>query len=166
MDFNSAIREWIDNQDGPFAVPLEAQRFAEHLRHTAPDVLEAWLTEHAAAFVAEAMGSIIRSRRAVAQRRHAATTFGEHAERFEAGDDEALNELDQWFAVEGTHKRFGQMVWTDIDCAASQYDALSASNAFEAAYLRAVQKRLPKNGSKTVGDVFTAQQLRSLRTAT
>lgn len=163
-----AMRSWLDSIEGDIVVSVEAGKFVAQQRETNPVEFHAWLDENAERFVTEIMGRISVSDRAKAQRRSSSTGFADAAKRFAEGDETALDPvLDVRYVIDddNTRRRLKEMTWSDLDFAASSYEYLAASNGNEAKVLRAIQKKLPKNGSRCVGDVFSDAQLRSLRIA-
>ncbi len=166
MSIDDRLRAWVEAIDGDLTVPVEAAKFVAQLREQDPHALSAWLDDHAESIVSERMRKLLTSDRARAQRRGAAREFATNAERAEAGENPARPSL-AWFVVDESHtrRRLRDMTYADLDFAASDYEVLSKSNAFEAAYLRAVQKRLPKNNTKVVSDVLSDDLLSALRTA-
>lgn len=159
-----AIHDWYDSLGDDYVLPIEGAKFVEYANEHMNGDLAVWLRMRAPAFVAERFAELARSKRALGLARHRATGFGDAAE---SGDpDRLVGFLEVPYVVNqaGTQRAFAHMTWDDVDFVAATYEERSASNAFEAAYLRAVQKRLPK--SKTVGDAFTEQQLANLRSQT
>lgn len=160
------MQAWLDAIGGDFVVAVEAEKFVAAQRETHPVEFNGWLQGNAARLVTETMTRLVQSNRMKALRRASASVFADAAKRYEDGDEDAFVSIfstDYAIDEDNTRRKFGQMVWADVEFAAKDYEDRAASNAFEAAWLRAVQKRLPKNGSKTVADVFTEDQLRALR---
>jgi hypothetical protein len=161
VSFSERIRGWLESIDGDVIIPVEAAKLVAQAREQYPGELAAWLDENAAAFVGERMARATRSERSIAQRRHSPRAFAEAA-----GDTEAVVAfLDVRYVVDDmfTRRRLRDMTHADLIFVIADYDAQSAKNANEAAFLRAVAKRVPKQ--KKVGDVLTDEQLRALRQA-
>lgn len=165
---NDAIRGWLDEIDGDFVIPIEAEKFVSNQFETNPVEFDAWLHANAVQAVASIMRLTLASRRARAQARVDSRVFAAAAADFDDGDAAAIHGMlgaTHCVNDENTHRRLSEMTWADVDFVAARYEYLASSNAHEAKILRAIQKKLPKNGSKCVGDVFTEEQLRSLRIA-
>lgn len=163
-EVDDRIRGWLDAIEEPYTVPIEAGKFvaAEQEQHL--DEFNAWLVEHAAVFVAWRMGSLNRSDRAIALGRQKSRVFGKAVEAAERGDLAPLRSIyEAPYTVDGMNYKLGQMVHSTVEPAAVECEERSVSNAFEGAFLRALGKKLPKDDSKTVADVFTEDQLTSLR---
>lgn len=165
MSVDQAIREWCDAITGDLATPIEAQKFVAHLRENAPDELAAWLDEHAAIFVCDRMGRYLGPMRARARAASSARRFQEQAAAHGSGDADAFSYLDVKFVIddENTRRPLRDMRADDLRFAITDYESTATSNLMEAAWLKAIAKRI--TGKKTVGDVFTDAQLRALRQA-
>lgn len=153
----TALAAWVESVEGDLVAPIEAQKFVAQMRELDPRGLADWLDAHAETIVCGRIGTIIRSTRAVAQQRTGARSFAAHVE---AGDLEPL--LNSRHHVECGDRRLRDMTADDIDFVAASYDASAKASRFEAAYLRAIKKRLPDRVT-TVGDVLTEADIASLR---
>lgn len=158
------IREWLDGLDEPYAPPVEAAKFVASEWENHSEEFTAWLVEHAPVFVTQRMGEANRSDRAVALGRRKSRVFGEASDAAGQGDDGPLRSIfDTPYSAEGMTYKLGQMVHSAVQTVADDYEQRSVANAFEATFLRSLAKRLPKNDSKTVADVFGEEQIAGLR---
>jgi len=166
MSVNSDMREVIDSYmlgDEPYNAATLASKICTDLRRDQPELLNAWLDQQAETLLRTTIAKIDASERghnrAVAGRRAFAAAFSDH----EGGDDEAMTRwLDARFTVGEEHSRKPLRSMTRVECnlAADTYTDRARRNELQAAFLRAVGKRV--RGTQTVGDVFTEQSLSNL----
>lgn len=157
------IRHWIDDQDGPIAVPVEAQKFLASATEQFSAELDAWLHERAASVIAERMGYHLRRQRARGLHRQLHSVFVAPHDADTAELDEIL---DVRYVVDGgAFKRLRDMTVADLEVAAATYEAAAASNEFEAAFLRRLQWRLAAHGPDArVADAMDPETVLQMRT--
>lgn len=157
-DYVADLRAVIDAEfhDGD-AAPVVAQRIVDKLRATDPDLLTGWLNANAVAFVRDAIAHSERSTRA---HNRAVARRGVFSEGAAAGDVTAF--LSTRYVVDGKGHRMAlaSMKSEHLRYVAAEYDADAKAARFEAAFMRALAKRV---GTGTVSDHFTEQQITDLR---
>jgi hypothetical protein len=164
-DYITDMRAILDSEAaGGDPRPLVAERIVEKLRATDPDLLTGWLDLNATQIVCGAIADIDRSVRSHARTANSRSAFAGAAERHLADPDGG--HLGMWLGVtytlaDGHRPRLAEMSAADVLYVAEQYEVTSSKALMEAAFMRAVAKRVPKG--KTVGDVFTDTKLASLR---
>jgi hypothetical protein len=77
--------------------------------------------------------------------------------------DTTTQDVDVIDTSDNTRSILANLTYDELTVPIASYDKQATTLAMEAAYLRAVQKKLPTDNSKTVGDVFTNDDLRALR---
>lgn len=162
MNIDDLIREWVAGIDGDITVSAEAQKLVAQAREKFPDDLAVWLDERAESIVGERLGEVLRSLRATAQRRRSSRVFAEIAAQVETGEID-LPLLDTRYVIEGSYRALRMLTHADLEIVAAGYEQSVRENAFEAAYLRAIQKRLPKNNTRTVGEVLDDKTIARIR---
>jgi hypothetical protein len=150
------IREQIDKALAPGEpiIPSQAaEQIVDYLEAKYPSVLLAFARRFAVETIRRHLIDLLRKQRtAVTFHRPAPTEterVGVFMLRFQVDE-------------ENRQKRLGDMDGTDCEFAAAQYEMRSASNAIQAAVLRAIQKRI---GKKKVSDAITEEQCRDLMTS-
>jgi hypothetical protein len=116
-----------------------------------PDLLVGWLREMAPSLLTDVIGLRARGLRARAQRHASASAFAEAAARFESTNDaECLSVFRVTCVVseDNLRRAVGDMTRDDHLFVASTYDRTAATAQMEAAFHRAVAKRLTK-GQRT-----------------
>lgn len=173
--FLDATFLWLDACEGELIVAVEAQKFVAYMRETNPKRFNAWLEERATHVVSEAMGRQMAGTKhgfggdhqKASPRGDKARIFGTAADHFEEGDASDLDALHANYKTEasGGYLTLAQMRHPDFTYPIAVFDKRAKSAQMHAAYLRAIRKQLPIDGSKTVEDVFTNEQLLTLREA-
>lgn len=138
-----------------------AENLARTLRATDPDLLDGWLHEQAVNLLRDTIATIERSRRGhtrVVNGRHA---FAAATSRAQAGDMDGIESfLGVRYIIGGARKPLSDLTVADLEAVAGDYEAQAAENALNAAFLRAVAKKLKsRRGAVTVADLFTDEQL-------
>lgn len=134
---------------------IAAAGLVADLRSSDPELLAVWLDAHAEAFLREAIGTVIRSRRARSRNKASAGVFARAARVFEqTGDRNVLSPFEQRYVVDGadTQRRVRDMTRTDCLFVAERYEITANRGAMLAAFHSAVARRV---GDKTVGQVYT-----------
>jgi hypothetical protein len=135
-----------------------AARLLAQLRTEDPELLAAWLDQHAEAIVRDAITSIIRQRRSRARKHAAAGAFGKAAREFtQTGDVSVLSPFSVRYVVDGldTQRQVRDMNRTDCLFVAERYSISADRALMQAAFHKAVADRL---GDRTVGEVFSEEQ--------
>lgn len=120
---------------------IEAARIVRRMREDDPGLLRDWLWCNAEQFVADALGSRIRSRRARMRRVGAAEAFAKAAS---SGDPTALAPFRVRHVVDedNTQREVASMTGTDHLFVAQTYDLEARTSQMLAAFHRAVAKRV------------------------
>lgn len=159
-DYAADMRSVIDAETsgGPYSSPVVAEHIVAKLRVTDPDLLHGWLEAQAVQFVRMAINQRDCSTRTYARTAARRSQFAADAKLHEAGEADALV---KWSTVpfvieDGTRKRLADLTAADLTFVADTYEQRANENAMTAAFMRALVKRV---GKRTVGDVYTDQQL-------
>lgn len=163
-DMDDRLDEWVDAFEDDIIVSSEAEKFIAYMDESHPGVVTDWLRTRAPHIIHDAISARLTKRRSTLQRRNRKSAiFAREATRLDEGEITAEefvqkvgSPLDAFYAVAEDHrKRLRDMTAEDIDFAASDYERRAESNAFEAAYLRALGKRLePGHGGDCVQSRF------------
>ncbi len=148
--------------DGDYVRAVLAAKVVARWREIDPAGLAAWLDEQAEHFVTTYLGKREASQRARTRLSGPARAFGQAASEVASG---AL--AVGVFAVRYTisddmaQRRFADMTRADCLYVATQYDSSAKADLLEAAFLRAVGKRL--GATRRVSDIFSEASLTALR---
>lgn len=166
-DYRADFQAFVDQRmpSGDFVLPVLAADLVTEMRKTDPALLRGWLDANATQFVTQVLGDRARSergRRAVDAPRSA---FAEAADRFSDGDSDALKPFDLHFVIgdDMTRRRLGDMTRADHLFVANEHTKRSNAALFEAAFHKAVAKRIP--AGKTTQDVMDEQEYLRLRSS-
>jgi hypothetical protein len=159
-DYAAEMRVLIDTefQAGDSAASV-AERIVDKLRATDPTLLAGWLDFQAVQLLREAIGSIDRSTRSHARAQAARGAFGAAAD---AGDVRPFLSVKYVVDDADTRMPLGEMRREHLVFVAVGYEATAHSALFEAAFFRAVAKKV---GSRSVGEVFTSEQIERFRSS-
>lgn len=164
-DYCAEMRSLLDREADASSdpAPKVAERVVKKLRATDKDLLDGWLEANAQGFIRDAINHAGRSTRAHVRQTRGRSVFGEAAERYQAGDGDALDSwLDVRYVVEdGSRKKLSDMTADDLRFTADEYERTESESAMEKAFLRALAKKVGKKG--TVSDHLTEDQIRSIR---
>lgn len=153
MDLREAIRDHCEGLTS-FVAPVEAQNLAARIDDTE---FAEWCVANKAVIIGRFMGDVLRSERAVNAHARKRTAFSDAVAE---GDMSVF--ADTFVVSEDlTRKRFGDMVRADCLFVAAQYESTSNAALMEAAFHRAVAKKL--TGGRTVSDVFDESTISQLR---
>lgn len=157
-DYLAEMRAVIDAelQDGDSA-PAVAGRIVAKLHATDPDLLAGWLDAGAVGWLTEAIGCIDRSARSHARAVSRRSAFGEAS-----GDGDVAGFLVVRYVVDDAHTRkpLRELTRGELLYVAEAYAAGARAARFEAAFFRALAKRV---GDGVVADHFTEAQIAELR---
>lgn len=162
-DMNELAQGLIGGKE-PFIISEVAKDLVGKLRVDDKELLLGWLDTQAENIVGDYLSTLSRSVRARNRMVGARTAFGDVVRRHEEGDTQVLTTwLSTSFVVsdDHVHKHLGEMDRSDLTFVADTYDRQSRSAAFEAAWFKAIAKKVPANS--TVGDVFTEEKLVAMR---
>lgn len=166
-DFRAEFQAFVDERmpSGDYALPVLSVELVSELRETDPSLLAGWLDANAEQFVTQVLGDQDRSRRARRASDAPRSAFSEAAKRHAAGDAEAMGAFDLRFIVseDNLRRRLGEMTKADHLFVAGEHVKRSNAALFEAAFHRAVAKRIP--AGKTTQDVLTEDQYLRLRSS-
>lgn len=164
---HEALKQWFAAIDGAYIIRDEVDAFATYMRVANRVRWHEWLD----AVSGDALTRIVQSdskggamrmgRDPISPR----SVFSDAAEKFGEGDMKAMDHLSVPYVVSADNTRnvLANLTHDELTVPIQAYVKRAESNALEAAYLRAVQKKLPKDNSKTVGEVLTNAQLQTLR---
>lgn len=165
-DLASDMRRVVDEEiaaAGPtWNAAAVAMAVVDRLRRDDPELLTKWLDLMAPEVVRKMVTDVNHVKRTEARRVSATTpspVFASAIKRYEEGETKAIAAwLDTVYVVNtsNSRKRLRDMDQEELLYAAADYTARARSNAMQAAFLRAVAKRI---GAQTVGEVFNDEQL-------
>lgn len=163
-----ACFEWIRALDRPYVLFEEMSALAAYMRSKDEALWLTWLDESAARLLTRYVGPNAAPTDALRGRStptSARSVFSQATKAHERGNPEPLGLLAISYVIDerGTRAALKALTYDDLKLAINGYDRRAKANAMEAAYLRAVQKRLPVDNSQTVGDVLTNDELNVLR---
>lgn len=143
-DYNAQFQDFVDERrpTGDYVLAVFAADLVTELRETNPDLLTNWLDINAAQFVTQVLGDQERSRRGRLLSDAPRSVFKIAANRFRAGDESAFA---QYFVVsdDKLRRRLGDMTRADHLFVAEWHIKRSNAALFEAAFHRAIAKRIP-----------------------
>jgi hypothetical protein len=166
-DYRAEFQAFVDQRipSGDYILPVLAADLVAELRKTNPSLLAGWLNANAEQFVTQVLGDQARSRRGRRAADAPRSAFKDAAERFGDGDSDALKAFDLHFVVSDDmlRRRLGDMTRADHLFVAGEHVKRSNAALFEAAFHRAVAKRIP--AGKTTADVLTEDEYLRLRSS-
>jgi hypothetical protein len=151
LTIEEQLHRHLDKCTGPVAVPVEADKLLAKLEERDPDALSEWLWNQRHRVVTDRLRGMLAARRNEVRRQAARLS----SESF-------LSWLDVPYSFDHTSKVLGDMTHHDLGIAADEYDVRAKGNALEAAFLRAIQRKMPREG-KTVAQVLDDEALAKLR---
>ncbi len=160
-EFDAYIAASLPETD--YVAAVVAGEVVDKLRVNDPELLAGWLDMRAAVVVTDFIGSQQRSQRASASRGRGAAEFADAADRFKDGDSSALAPFSTLLVVteENLRRRIGDMSKADHLFVAEQHVKRSEAALFEAAFHRAIAKRIP--AGKTTRDVLSEEDYLKMR---
>ena len=163
-DYAGHMRAVFDAEmAGSEPLPSVAARVVAKLRMTDPGLLAGWLDSNAVNFVRDAMGTVDRSTRSHARKARPASMFADAARAAEEGDPVSLSSwLDARYVIDedGARAVLRDMRREHLVFVADRYETDARAASFEAVFMRALVKKV---GARTVGEVFSPDQIESLR---
>jgi hypothetical protein len=169
-----AERKWVEEMDDiierhtnvpTYQTRIVAQDIVSYLLANDPDLLHGWLRIRAADLLHEVINRRDRSRRARGAIQRKLKNFNDTLEEFVAGNEQPVRSfLSAPYVInqENDRKYLRDMNREDLVYVADEYSNRAAANTALAALHYAMAKRV---GEKTVGEVFTDQQIIELREA-
>lgn len=161
--FDDWLKDWVLAAPDPVHVAPLADEFLQQAEAQDVQGLRDWLWDQRHNIVALAMRYHLRLERRQAMRAEQPNArFGRAAAKAKDGDmSDVADFLDARIHVGSRFLRLGAMNGVQLTAAAGEYNRRAVSNAFESAFLAALAKRV--GDDKTVGDVFTNDQLTKMR---
>jgi hypothetical protein len=167
-DFAADMRKYIDagrSGNGSYNAATLAQEIAERLLTEDRELLYGWLEAHAVATIRAAITATDAATRSYARQNHQASVFAAAVREAEKGDDQPLRlgflQAVYTINADNDRKALKDMVAADLRFVAGSYEQRAESSLLEAAFLRAVAKKI---GKGRVADTFNNVQLDELRT--
>lgn len=164
-DYRAEFQAFVDERlpSGDYILPVLSADLVAELRKTNPSLLAGWLNVNAEQFVTQTLGDQARSRRGKQVSDAPRSAFKTAADRFSAGDEDALKQFDLHFVVSDDmlRRRLGDMTKADHLFVAGEHVKRSNAALFESAFHKAVAKRIPVG--KTTADVMTEDEYARLR---
>jgi hypothetical protein len=166
-DYADEMRKLIDEyrSQSSYNASLAAHEIVNRLMAENQELLDGWLKLHAVQTIRSAMASADAATRAHARGTGSSVSvFAEAARRAEEGDPTALKEgwLQGVYTINAEHDRkaLKDMTAEDVLFVASRYEDQSRAAMLEAAFFRALAKKI---GMGRVADSFNNTQLAELR---
>lgn len=163
-DFAAEMRAVIDAETshGPYVSRQVAREIVEKLGVNDPELLEGWLHAQAEQLVWAAINTVDRSTRASARYSASRSAFAAAAVEHEEGDSTALGHFlaARYVVEDGSRRELATLTKADLLFVADRYDDRAKANAFEAAFFRALAKKV-RTGA--VGDHFSEERIAELR---
>lgn len=157
-DFVAEMRGFVDEEaESPDPAAVVAARVVAKLRADDPGLLRGWLDLGAVGFVRDMVAHLDRSTRARVRANAGRSQFADAV-----GADDVTGFLDVRYVVDeaGTRMRLALMGRAALVYVASAYEADARAVRMEAAFIRALAKKV---GAGTVGDVFSEEEVLLLR---
>lgn len=159
-DFIAEMSEAVEGAipAGDYVASVVAAELVERLRAEDPDLLAGWLHLKAAVILADVVARRSNSKRQSARVGAPRRAFAEAASNFTTeGDLKALSPFTVEYVVDDTNTRRAVASMTADDCrfVASKYEESARISKLEAAFHRAVGKKI---GGRMVAEVFTEDQ--------
>ncbi len=166
-DYRADFQAFIEQRmpSGDYVLPVLAGDLVTELRQSDPALLRGWLDANAAQFLTQWLGDQARSQRGRQASDAPRSAFKDAADRFSGGDENALKQFDLHFVVSDDmlRRRLGDMTKADHLFVAGEHVKRSNAALFEAAFHRAVAKRIP--AGKTTSEVLTEDEYLRLRSS-
>lgn len=150
----------------PYEPAVVAQEIVDHLLANDPELLRGYLEIHASAILREAITRRAGSMRMMARKSASGARMKEIVDSVASGTVGSLADIrDRWLNCSfelGDRQQhlLRTMRKDDLLHVAGDYDQRAAQNATEAAFFRALAEKV---ADKTVGEVFTEEQIVALR---
>lgn len=160
-DFNAFLVAHLPASD--FVPAALAADLVADLRRDDSDLLTGWLDLHAAAILTRSITSRLKGDRSLATRSRPMRDFADASERFGDGDAEALRPFEALCVVneDNLRRQIGDMTKTDHLFVAQQHVKRSNAALFEAAFHKAIAKRIP--AGQVTSDVLSEEEFLQLR---
>lgn len=158
-DLRAVVNDELEKAGDTYVAGLIAQKVVNRLRQDDPELLTKFLDQQAVTIITRMIGDISRSLKTHARANSGREAFRKALERQEAGEPRALASwLDTVYVVttDEQRKRLRDMDRQDLEYAIGDYTARSRANALQAAFLRALAKKV---GARTVGEVYSDEEL-------
>ena len=166
-DYRADFQAFIEQRmpSGDYVLPVLAGDLVTELRQSDSALLRGWLDANAAQFLTQWLGDQARSQRGRQASDAPRSAFKDAADRFSGGDESALKQFDLHFVVSDNmlRRRLGDMTKADHLFVAGEHVKRSNAALFEAAFHRAVAKRIP--AGKTTSEVLTEDEYLRLRSS-
>lgn len=158
-EIRAIVDDELEKAGDVYVAGLIAQKVVARLRRDDPELLTKFLDQHAVNIVTRMVGDISRSLKTHARAQSGRKQFAKAVERQEAGEPRALASwLDTVYVVttDEQRKRLRDMDRQDLEYAITDYTNRARVNALQAAFLRALAKKI---GARTVGEVYGDEEL-------
>ncbi len=163
-DYAAEMRALIDAETGhgPYVSRVIAREIVEKLEANDPDLLTGWLNAQAEQLVWSAINLRDRSQRASARTTASRSAFASAAKDHETGDSTALGRFlgCRYVVEDGTRRVLAELTKADLLFVAEGYESSARESAMEAAFFRAIAKKV-RTGC--VADHFDEAKLAELR---
>lgn len=157
------LRDWFKDKTG-FVPAIEAQRFVAEMREKHPTEFVAWLQDHAEWLVLNLTRDVENKAARAAGSGNSQRAFRSYAHAMDMGQQMDRGALTVTYRVnaENLRRTLADMTAADLKFAADYRETTANTLKLEAAFLRAIAKRLPDDTTK-VGDVLDEHQVYEIR---
>jgi hypothetical protein len=161
-DIRAIVDQEIDRSGDTYIAAVVAGRVVAKLRDEDPELLTKFLDQHAVPIITRMVADISRAQKTYARNNSNRKLFSEAADRQERGEPRAVAAwLDTLYVVtiDQQRKRLRDMDKDDLEFAINDYTERARVNALQAAFLRALAKRI---GARTVGEMYSDEELSTM----
>ncbi|MEV6737944.1 hypothetical protein AB0N14_13815 [Streptomyces sp. NPDC051104] len=159
-DYIAEMRQAVEDAipAGDYVASVVAAELVDRLREEDPELLSGWLHLKAPVILADVVARQSNSKRQAARIAAPRRAFAEAARSFSTdGDVRALSPFAAEYVVDeaNTRRTVAHMTADDCRFVASRYEEAARISKLEAAFHRAVAKKI---GGQVIGEVFTEEQ--------
>ena len=161
-DVRAVVDDELDRAGDTYVAGIIARRVVSRLRRDDPELLTKFLDQHAVTIITRMVGDISRAQKTYARAHSGREQFRRALERQEAGEPRALASwLDTVYVVttDEQRKRLRDMDQQDLEYAITDYTNRARTNALQAAFLRALAKKI---GARNVGELYSDSELNEM----
>lgn len=170
-EVREAVEDYLDAHESGLVPGIAAAELGEKWEEIDPKLLRGWLMLRWQGILAEYISTLSRSRTARASRTRTKARFAEFAADFEAGDtDEREKSYAHWHSFyevtvgdSKVRKALHYLTSGELRQVRDGYRRRRDENAFYEAVLDQMVKKVARAGvDKTVGDVYSKEQLEAM----
>ena len=165
-DYRADMNDLLDvkTPESEYVPAVVAAELVDYLREHDTDLLRGWLDSMAVSLLTDVIGLRARATRARAQRHASASAFADAARKFETSRDAEVLSVFRVTCVvseDNLRRAIGDMTRADHLFVAERHDTSARTAQMEAAFHRAIAKRL--KGNQRTADVMDEDTYLRLR---